>query len=251
MLDRSGVTLFYDVLEGSGPPLVLLHGAMGSSEMWHFEGYVDDLCDAFRLVLVDLRGHGRSDAPREPAAYSIEAFVGDLVAVLDTLGLRSAALCGFSLGGSIALAFAARHPERCDAAVNLDGGLRWLGFEDTPEPEPGPVIEASERFEHEGMGWAVAPLVSEGRPAWARMAERADALAMSALFRTFEAPPRVPGLRLRDMTVPLILVWAEQSVATEPGLPQSAQVVVIPGADHVGVVEHREIVVPLLRSLAT
>jgi len=118
-LDRSGVSIHYETIDGSGPPLVLLHGSMGSSEMWRFEGYVDALRDAFRLVLVDLRGHGRSDAPHDPAAYTIDAFVADLGAVLDALELRSAAFCGFSMGASLSFAFAARHPERCDAIVSL------------------------------------------------------------------------------------------------------------------------------------
>jgi pimeloyl-ACP methyl ester carboxylesterase len=191
-LDRAGVSIYYEVVEGSGPPLVLLHGGVGSSEMWRFEGYVDALRDAFRLVLVDLRGHGRSDAPHDRAAYTIDAFVAGLGAVLDALGLQSASLCRFSLGGSVALAFAARHPERCDAVVTLDGDPRDAESEDAEDPEDD-WAELADRTEREGMGWVVDVLDAEGRPAWARMVEQTDPAAWVAWLRAPERVHQDPG----------------------------------------------------------
>jgi len=245
-VDRAGVSIYYEVVEGSGPPLVLLHGGMGSSEMWRFEGYVDALRDAFRLVLVDLRGHGRSDAPHDPSAYRIDAFIADIGAVLDALGLRSAALCGFSIGGTMAFAFAAHHPERCDAIVSLDGEERYVGFEDAGEPDDD-NIEWAERFEREGMGWVVAQ--SEDRPAWAQMIARTDPLAMAAHHRALASFNTIPGLRFHDLAMPLLAFMTEESVKTVAPMPSHAQLVVIP-TDHVGVVEHHEIVWPLIRSLS-
>jgi pimeloyl-ACP methyl ester carboxylesterase len=247
-LDRSGVSIYYEVVEGSGPPLVLLHGGMGSSEMWRFEGYVDALREAFRLVLVDLRGHGRSSAPHDPAAYTVDAFVADLEAILDALGLPSAALCGFSLGGSVALAFAARYPERCDAVVTLDGDPRDAESEEDQDPEDDSA-EWADRFEREGMDWAAAALEAEGRPGWARMVKRTDPAAMVALFRSLGESTWARGLRFEDLAPPLIAILTEETVGQQPPWPDRAQVVVIP-TDHVGVVEHQEIVWPLVRSLA-
>lgn len=99
------------------------------------------------------------------------------------------------------------------------------------------------------MGWMVA--LWEGRPAWARMFEHTDPAAWVAVLRALGATQtKIPGLRLNLLATPLISVWAEDNDEARVGLPGHAQVVVIPGADHVGVVEHHEIVWPLIRSLA-
>jgi len=77
-----GVKIHYEV-EGSGPPLVLAHGLGYSGEDWRDFRYVDLMRQDFQLILVDHRGHGKSDKPHGPAAYSPEMRVNDHVAVLD------------------------------------------------------------------------------------------------------------------------------------------------------------------------
>ncbi|MET9119128.1 alpha/beta fold hydrolase [Streptomyces longwoodensis] len=76
-----GVQIAFDVV-GSGPPLVLLHGFIGVGTTWRSAGYVDALAGGHRLVLVDARGHGESDAPYDVDSYRIDRQVGDVVAVL-------------------------------------------------------------------------------------------------------------------------------------------------------------------------
>jgi pimeloyl-ACP methyl ester carboxylesterase len=131
---RSGLAIHYE-LEGSGPALVLLHGEFASSETWRMEGYVEALRDDHLLVLVDARGRGRSDKPHEPAAYANSCMASDVLAVLDEVGLASAALRGFSMGAITALRVAACHPDRVDvvAAVNCDPEA--VGFADLPAGE--------------------------------------------------------------------------------------------------------------------
>ena len=82
-----------------GPPLVLLHGLGSSSEDWLWQR--DELTAAgYRLLMVDARGHGRSEKPY--SRYRIEDMAGDVAHVLDGLGVSQAHVCGLSLGGAIA-----------------------------------------------------------------------------------------------------------------------------------------------------
>lgn len=106
-----GLRMHYHV-EGDGPPLVLQHGFGDSLESWYELGYVDALKDEYRLILLDARGHGASDKPHEPEAYSFPNVTADVVAVLDALTIAHAHYFGFSMGGKNGFALAAYAPER-------------------------------------------------------------------------------------------------------------------------------------------
>ena len=86
-IDRDGVGIYYEV-HGDGPPLLLTHGYSSTSAMWH--GQVDALSRDHKLILWDMRGHGQSDYPDDPKAYSEALTVGDIAALLDTVGARRA-----------------------------------------------------------------------------------------------------------------------------------------------------------------
>ncbi len=250
-IERAGVSIHYDVVDGSGPPMLLLHGAMGTAETWRIEGYLDALAPDFRVITLDQRGHGLSSRPHDPEAYTLAELVADPVAVLDAVGATSACVCGFSLGAIVAVALAGRHPDRVAGVAALGLSSCNLGFEDVRwEPPEEDLIE---QFRTEGMAWVVATLEAEGRPSWADMIARADPEVQIAMSRADAFDARQPGLRLRDLATPLVCVWGEKEPQLERArqlpLPPNARVEIIPGADHVGVVEHREMVVPLLRSL--
>src|SRR5438477_2084081 len=88
--------------------------------MWG--GQVAALADRWRLVLWDMRGHGESGDPRDPALYSQALTVGDMAAVLDACGIEGAVIAGLSLGGVMSLAFQIAHPERVRALMLFDTG---------------------------------------------------------------------------------------------------------------------------------
>lgn len=99
-VDHSGVKIHYHV-EGDGPPLVIQHGLTSSLQNWYAYGYVEELKKDYRLILVDARGHGRSDKPHDPAAYDLELRVSDILAVMDDVGVDKAHYLGYSMGGRI------------------------------------------------------------------------------------------------------------------------------------------------------
>lgn len=110
----------HDEVECEGPPLVFSHGWIGSGRRCRDAGYVAAPRRDFRLILVDARGHGRSDKPRDAAAYALSAQVDDVVAVLDALYIARAHDWGYSMGAEIGFGLGQAHPDRV-AAVVLGG----------------------------------------------------------------------------------------------------------------------------------
>ena len=85
-INRDGVNIYYEV-HGSGPPLLLTHGYSSTSGMW--QGQIAALSKHHKLVLWDMRGHGQSDYPDDPAAYSEALTVADMAALLDEVGAET------------------------------------------------------------------------------------------------------------------------------------------------------------------
>jgi pimeloyl-ACP methyl ester carboxylesterase len=240
----SGLEIRYEVV-GEGTPLVLLHGLMGSSDVWRLAGWVP-LLNQFKLVLIDARGHGRSAAPIDPAGYGPDRDASDVVAVLDDAGVDRAAVCGWSMGATIALQTAALHPDRVAAviAVGLPPGEIW--FEDTPRLDPAALLADAEWFEREGTGQVVKALMAEGRSEWVPMIEPTAGPALGARLRGVIAASPVPA-RLCELRQPLVLVWGEAEQPRVPlPLPGHAQVTVIPGEDHIGALCRTDVIVPLI-----
>jgi pimeloyl-ACP methyl ester carboxylesterase len=114
-LDVGGVRIRY-VERGAGQAVVLLHGFTGSIERsWIETGVMPDLARDHRVIALDLRGHGKSDAPHEAAAY--EHIGTDVIRLMDHLRLDRAHIVGYSLGGIIAFKLLTMYPERFLSAV--------------------------------------------------------------------------------------------------------------------------------------
>lgn len=118
-LKRGGVDIHYEI-HGEGPVILLTHGFAVASRMW--QDQIEPLSRRHRLVIWDMRGHGKSDYPADPAEYSEAATVGDMAALLDEVGAERAVVGGLSLGGYISLAFHVAHPERVKALMLIDTG---------------------------------------------------------------------------------------------------------------------------------
>lgn len=118
-INRDGVAIHYEV-RGAGPALLLSHGYGATSAMW--DGQLARLADDWQVVVWDMRGHGASDSPEDPALYSEAHTVADMAALLDAVGADSAVIGGLSLGGYMSLAFQQAHPERTRALMLFDTG---------------------------------------------------------------------------------------------------------------------------------
>jgi pimeloyl-ACP methyl ester carboxylesterase len=114
-----GTRIHYEV-RGEGPPLLLTHGYASTSRMW--QAQLDSLSKNRQVIAWDIRGHGRSACSADPAAYSLEACMGDMIALLDHAEAPTAVAGGLSLGGYISLAFRLAHPERVRGLVLVDTG---------------------------------------------------------------------------------------------------------------------------------
>jgi pimeloyl-ACP methyl ester carboxylesterase len=102
-----GMRVAYD-RNGTGPALVLLHGGGSRCQEWHDAGYVKRLQDDFTVITLDLRGHGESATPVDPADYTIDKMMGDVLAVADACGIERFSLWGFSFGGKVSRYLAAQ-----------------------------------------------------------------------------------------------------------------------------------------------
>jgi esterase len=103
----------------SAPPLLLLHGIIGSRATW--EWLVPELAERFRVLRLDFRGHGRSD--RAPGRYTADGYVADAIAALEQAAGRPCVLIGHSLGGATAAAIAQRRPDLLTGVVLEDPPL--------------------------------------------------------------------------------------------------------------------------------
>ena len=104
-----GTKIMYDVV-GQGPAILLLHGGGGgqSRKSWHDAGYVARLKDAYKVITMDIRGHGESDKPTDPTAYTIKTMCSDILAIADACDVDTFAIWGFSFGGNIGRYLAAQ-----------------------------------------------------------------------------------------------------------------------------------------------
>jgi len=128
---HAGARIWYATY-GLGPPVLLLHGGLGHSGNWGYQ--VSALVDAgYRAVVVDSRGHGRSTRDSRP--YSYELMASDVLAVIDALGVDSAAIVGWSDGACIALVLARQAPARVTGVLFLGCNMDPSGareFKATP-----------------------------------------------------------------------------------------------------------------------
>ena len=115
----NGINLYYEI-HGEGRPLVLLHGGLGSSEM--FAPVLPAFAEHHQVILVDLQGHGRTADIDRP--LDIRLIADDIAALIEHLGLDRPDVAGYSFGGGVALQTAVRHPERVGKLVAASAGIR-------------------------------------------------------------------------------------------------------------------------------
>ena len=159
IVDAAGVALRF-VEAGQGPPVVLVHCYTGTLDsQWIATGVLDGLAADHRVIAFDLRGHGRSGKPHDPAAYGVEMAI-DVVRLLDHLRLPRAHVVGYSMGAHLVALLLVRHSDRLVSATlgGATGRRHWSAADDARV-----AIEAGE-MDHGSLRSQIVRLWPEGRP---------------------------------------------------------------------------------------
>lgn len=207
-----GIRIQYRVT-GQGPAVVLLHGFSMSSDMWWINGTVAALSDRYRLLVPDLRGHGQSDRPHDPAHYGT-TLLTDIARLVETESRAGAHVVGFSMGAELALPLAAEFPDLIRSIFLI------------------------------GSGWSPPEIVEEYRTHldWARDAAQEaqddnDLDALGALVEAIGATVGLDPARIAALDVPMAGIVGELDVE-RPHIERLARarpdfaLEVLPGIDH-------------------
>jgi pimeloyl-[acyl-carrier protein] methyl ester esterase len=229
---------------GRGPPVVLVHGWSWSSLA--LEGEAAALAARRRAIVPDLRGHGRSP----PGAFTLADLAGDLVALLERLGLEGAVLAGWSLGAQVVLAALPRLGRRVSAAVLVDGTPRFTAGEDWPHGLPAQQVEVLAHRTRRDPARAIArfqdatfadgELDLSGRRRVEALRARVplpDPAAAQAGLEVLAREDLRPSLGALDL--PVLLLHGERDAICPPGASLAmaraipgARAVLLPGLGH-------------------
>jgi pimeloyl-ACP methyl ester carboxylesterase len=202
-----GLELYYEQQGDAGDHLVFVHGYTGDTSDWLHQ--VAEFATSYRVLVLDNRGHGKSEAPTDRGAYGIAQMTSDLAELTDKLGIDRYHLVGHSMGGTIAQEFALRSPER----------LLSLTLHDTS-------YSFSARSAHPAMtAWI------ENR---FRVAETLGMRAVADMKSPLPPPPHMPEERLKGTTERLArmsvdaFIGAWKGLATWEGTAERAQAIAAP-----------------------
>ncbi|MEO3747651.1 alpha/beta hydrolase [Plantactinospora sp. B5E13] len=224
----------------AAPTVVLIHGlASDSLASWYFT-LAKPLADSGRrVVMYDLRGHGHSERP--PTGYTLGDLVDDLAALLAALDIAGPVhLFGNSFGGTIAYAYAARHPDRVAGIVAVESA----------PPTPAWMGRVARRLERAAdllpRPAAVAALAAGRGAAFVRRARATgEMLAATTLARELPSSPLPSAAQLNTIGVPVLCVYGADSAVVELAgevtrlLPR-VRTVVLPGGRHTILVDQPE-----------
>jgi len=255
-LQLDGLSYHVEVA-GDGPPLLLLHGFTGCAAVWR--PFLPAWARRRRIVAVDLPGHGRTDAPRDPARCRTERVADDLCRLMDRLSIGKAAVLGYSMGGRLALSLAMLAPERVSALI-VESGSPGLADAGERLARARQDEELAARIERDGVeafvdDWENLPLFSTVRRMpervrhelrRMRLANRPDGLAASLRGMGTGVQPSWWD-RLPSLAVPVQLIVGEldgkfRRIAERmQALLPDARLAVVPDAGHLVHVEKPEI----------
>lgn len=254
--DSDGVRLHYTD-EGAGIPIVLVHGFAVQSDLnWRWPGCIRKLVRAgYRVVAFDVRGHGRSARPTDPAAYGT-ALCDDIIRLMDHLGIEKAHVAGYSMGGFITLKTITRHPDRLLSGIVCGAG--WGVLDEETRALFDDIVKAlDERRSFDPITHWLEPSKRANRLQCALtnlfMGTINDVPAIVNVFRTFEQLV-VPEDLLRNNRVPTITLVGSRDGIREasdrlPGLMAQHEIVYIPGGDHITTMVHPQFIKNLIAFL--
>jgi len=247
LIECSGLTLHVEE-GGDGAPLVLLHGFTGSGRSWW--PVIDELSDRYRIISVDLIGHGHSGDPASASRYAFHRALDNLRQVALSLNIGNATWLGYSLGGRVALGLAVAYPDLVSALV-LESATPGIADVTERARRRSDDDELAARIERDGVAafvarWERLPMweSQEALPADVLACERGIRLANSARGLANSLRGMGQGAQpslwdsLPDLQCPTLLIAGERDakfarIAGEmhDALPD-ARVAIAPGAGH-------------------
>jgi len=245
MTDKTQSGTAYTV-EGTGPPVVLIHGMGLNRDMWDWQ--LPRLRDRFTVIRYDLLGHG--DSLARPGRYEMDDFVGQLRELLDHLGVTRAAIAGFSLGGLIVRAFALAHPDRCTAIAILNSAHDRTDDERAAmrerlaiahEQGPAPTIDvALARWFTDGFA-ATNPDVLDRVRHWM---EANDPKVYAEVYRVLAESDADLATSIAGIKCPTLVLACEEDHGNSPDMARrmaalipDAEVTIVPKLKHMALAE--------------
>jgi len=249
-LNVDGVRIHYRD-EGSGPPLVLIHANFGSLLSW--DSWVDALKDQHRVLRFDLTGHGLT-GPDASGDYSLERTVQLTERFVDALGLTRFSIGGTSLGGTVAMHYAAAHPERVARLILLSpGALEGRSQQKAGRSVP-PIANILKYITPRALAAYMLKsrfgdpakvddkLIDQWYEMWLREGQRAAILARLRTYSSADLETVTAAIR-----VPTLILWGEKNPQAPVGQAEelrkmlvnapSVQVITFPGVGHMAAEE--------------
>ncbi len=264
-VEVNGLHLNIDIT-GDGFPLLALHGFTGSAMTW--QPFAESW-PQYRIMAVELIGHGASDAPADESRYTMARCTADLAALLAALDVERAALLGYSMGGRVALQFALAAPERV-AALVLESASS--GIDDAGERAARAAADRAlaDSIEREGIQafvdrWEALPMwaTHAALPEPVRQRLRAQRLRNSTAglansLRGMGAGAQEPVLnRLHELRMPVLLIAGEQDAKYRQlaydmrERIRDAHINIVEGAGHAAHLERPAAFAPLVKEFLT
>lgn len=192
-----GAQIAYYVREGRGPCVVLIPGSWGDWRV--YDGVVANLPSNLKIVIVELRGHGRSQPPTLNG--SIELFADDVSAVVDALELKGYYVGGHSIGGMIAIEIAGREPDGLEGAIGIEGWTHHTVLRDAFEGDLASTLGAEQQAQNQANRDRVQRHLTK---------EQID--SFGAVWRRWDG-----SAILESTSVPILEIWGDRG-ATPPSL---------------------------------
>ena len=195
----NGIRLYYET-HGVGRPLILLHGGLGSGEM--FGPVLPQLSQRHQVVAVDLQGHGRTADIDRP--IDVRLMADDIAALIDHLGLASPDVVGYSLGGGVALLTAARYPAKVHRLVAVSANIRTDAIYPEMRAQQSQVTAAAAEFMKETPMYQLYQRVAPRPEDFSRLLEKIG----ESMSKGYDFTEEV-----RRLQVPTLIVAADADMA--------------------------------------
>jgi pimeloyl-ACP methyl ester carboxylesterase len=195
----NNINLYFET-HGAGRPLVLLHGGLGSGEM--FGPVLPALAERHQVIVVDLQGHGRTADIDRP--LDVRLMADDIAALIDHLGLDTPDLVGYSLGGGVALHTAARYPAKVGRLVAASANLRPDAIYPEMRAQQAQVSAAAAEFMTDTPMYQLYQRVAPHPEDFPQLLDKIG----EAMAKDFDFTEEVRGLQ-----VPTLIVAADADMA--------------------------------------